>query len=219
MRFFVLVLLLALTGCVDLTQQPRAALGSSATTGAQQPNVYLSRGWLGIWSRGIDTLAQRATAELGLRAVSLGQPETRKLAALLRSEYTAGRATGPLVLGGHSMGADDQIRVAQELHRSGVAVDLLLLIDPNAPPVIPPNVKRCVNFYKSQPGRDALPIFRGVRVRAADPARTRVENIDLRTSNIAPEGEKLSHFNISQTRGVQDLALAEIARVLPRRRR
>jgi hypothetical protein len=76
-----------------------------------------------------------------------------------------------------------------------------------------------VNFYKSQPGRDAVPIFRGVPVRAADPARTRITNIDLRTSAVTQDGQPISHFNISATRSVQDMVVAEIARACPLKKR
>jgi pimeloyl-ACP methyl ester carboxylesterase len=214
---------LVLGGCVDLTHQPAVTL-TPASTGnpaalRREGNVYFLRGWLGVWSRGLDVLARRATSELGVSAVSLGQPEWNKLANFIRAERLAGRRPGPLVLAGHSMGGDDQIRIAQLLARDGIKVDLLILIDPNAPPTIPPNVKRCVNFYKSQPGRDVVPIFRGVPVRAVDPVRTRVTNIDLRTSGASEDAQPISHFNISATTTVQEMVLAEIARTCPPKKR
>jgi pimeloyl-ACP methyl ester carboxylesterase len=149
----------------------------------------------------------------------LSDPEWRKIVRRVRGEHAAGRARGSLVLVGHSLGGDDQIRVAKLLNDSGIPVDLMILIDANTPPSIPPNVRRCVNIYKSQPLRDALPVFRGVRVRAVDPSRTRVENIDLRTSDVAFETGPISHFNITNVKAVQDMALAEIAKVVPRKTR
>ena len=214
---------LVLSSCVDLTHQPAVTLTAASSGNAaalrRDGNVYFLRGWLGVWSRGLDLLARRATSELGVSAVSLGQPDWNKLATFIRTERLARRQSGPLVLAGHSMGGDDQIRVAQLLARDNIAVDLLILIDPNAPPVVPANVKRCVNFYKSQPGRDAVPIFRGVPVRVADPARTRVANIDLRTTGIVSGAESIDHFNISATTAVQDMVLAEVARTCPPKRR
>ena len=63
----------------------------------------------------------------------------------------------PLVLVGHSWGADDQVRVAEMLGQNGIQVDLLVLIDPVTPPLVPPNVKRCYCIYKSHPVTDAVP--------------------------------------------------------------
>ena len=101
------------------------------------------------------------------------------------------------------------------LHESDIPVDLMILIDPNLPLAIPPNVKRCVNIFKSAPLRDAVPVFRGVRVRAVDARRTRVENIDLRTADPGFDTAAISHFNIASIRAVQDMALAEIAKICP----
>ena len=120
-----------------------------------------------------------------------------------------------MVLVGHSLGGDDQIRVARLLGDAGITVDLMILIDANTPPSIPPNVKRCVNLYKSQPLRDALPVFRGVRVRATDPARTKVENVDLRTADLGFDTSHVDHFNITDVKAIQDRALSEIAKICP----
>ena len=213
---------LLLGGCVDLTSRPaRLGAASAASAGefSREGRVYCLRGWLGVWSRGIDVLAQRVKSELGVQATSLSDPEWRKIVRHVRSEHAAGRAREPLVLVGHSLGGDDQIRVAKMLNEANIPVDLMILIDANTPPSIPPNVRRCVNIYKSQPLRDALPVFRGVRVRAVDPGRTRVENIDLRTHEVGFETGAISHFNITNARAVQDMALAEIAKVIPRKRR
>ena len=210
---------LLLGGCVDLTSQPARFDSAPIRQSAREGHVYCLRGWLGVWSRGVDVLAGRVESELDMQATSLSDPEWRKIVHRVRGEHAAGRARGPLVLVGHSLGGDDQIRVAKLLNDSGIAVDLMVLIDANTPPSIPPNVRRCVNIYKSQPLRDALPVFRGVRVRAVDPSRTRVENIDLRTSDVGFETGPISHFNITNARAVQDMALAEIAKVVPRKRR
>ena len=210
-------LALLLGGCVDLTSQSPSAVASANTQPSFQRvgHVYCLRGWLGVWSRGLDVLAQRARTELGVDATSLSDPEWRSIARRIVRENEAGRWSGPLVLVGHSLGGDDQIRVAKLLGDAGISVDLLILIDANTPPTIPPNVKRCVNLYKSQPLRDALPVFRGVRVRAVDPQRTKIENIDLRTADLGFDTSQVDHFNITDVKAIQDRALSEIARTCP----
>jgi hypothetical protein len=208
---------LLLVSCVDLTSRSPSALAPARGQESfrRAGHVYCLRGWLGVWSRGLDVLAQRARSELGVDATSLSDPEWREIARDITRENEAGRWRGPLILIGHSLGGDDQIRVAELLGTAGITVDLMILIDANTPPSIPPNVKRCVNLYKSQPLRDALPVFRGVKVRAIDPARTRVENVDLRTADLGFDTSHVDHFNITDVKAIQDRALSEIAEICP----
>jgi pimeloyl-ACP methyl ester carboxylesterase len=223
---FLLVSILFLTGCVDITDiTGRSAAQLTPMRSARESrfvregHVYCILGWLGIWSRGMDVIAQRVDAELSVHATSLGNPEWAKLASFVRTEHDIGRWSGPLILVGHSIGSDDQIRVAQRLNEGNVPVDLLILIDPTVPPIIPPNVRHCVNIYKSHPGLDTVPAFRGIKVRAADPTRTLVENINLRTTNVEFDTRVINHFNIAKIKGVQDMVLAEIAKACPLKKR
>ncbi|MDQ6939800.1 MAG: hypothetical protein M3119_06540 [Verrucomicrobiota bacterium] len=217
----VLVSIFFLTGCVDITGRSAAQLApiqpAQKTRFVREGHVYCILGWLGIWSRGMDVIAQRVDSELGVQATSLGNPEWKKLAAFIRTEHEAGRWSGPLILIGHSIGSDDQIRVAKRLNQGNVPVDLLILIDPTAPPSVPPNVKHCVNIFKSHPGLDAVPAFRGIEVYAVDPSRTLVENINLRRTQVDFDTHVINHFNIAKIKGVQDMVLAEIAKACPRK--
>jgi predicted alpha/beta hydrolase family esterase len=215
-----LLVLAALPGCVDITNSHRTAaqlepMGAAQTGWRRAGHVYCILGWLGIWSRGMDAIAARAQSELGVHALSLGNPEWHKLAKYITAEYEAGRLNEPVVLVGHSIGADDQVRVARALNQGKVPVDLLLLIDPTVPPHIPPNVIRCVNLYKSHPLTDPVPAFRGVRVIADDPSRTNVENVNLRRTQVDFDTNEINHFNIAKIRGLQDMVLAEIAKTCP----
>ena len=217
---FALLVFAALSGCVDITKSHRTAaqlepMGAAQTGWRRTGHVYCILGWLGIWSRGMDAIAERAQTELGVHALSLGNPEWRKLAKYIRTEYQAGRLTEPVVLVGHSIGADDQVRVARTLNEAKVPVDLLLLIDPTIPPHIPPNVIHCVNLYKSHPLTDPVPAFRGVRVIADDPKRTNIENVNLRKTAVDFDAGEINHFNIAKIRGLQDMVLAEIAKTCP----
>jgi pimeloyl-ACP methyl ester carboxylesterase len=220
---FVLVSISVLAGCVDITGRSATRLepiqSAQESRFVRDGHVYCILGWLGIWSRGMDVIAQRVDAELGVQATSLANKEWQKLASFLRTEHEAGRWSGPLILVGHSIGADDQVRVAKRLNQKNVPVDLLILIDPDVPPVIPPNVRHCVNIFKSHPGLDTVPAFRGIKVRAADPTRTLIENINLRTTKVGFDTRMINHFNIAKIKGVQDMVLAEIAKACPRKKR
>jgi len=166
----------------------------------------------------MDVVALRARRELNMDANSLASSEWRKLASYIQNEHFAGRRSEPVVLIGHSFGADNQIRVARALNGSGVLVDLLVLVDPDEPPHIPPNVLCCVNIFKSHGISDTVPVFRGTRVKP-DGAQTVVKNIDLRMTPVGFDTSSVTHFNIAQVTAVQDMVLAEIAKTCPLRRR
>ena len=115
--FGCILLLTAITqsGCVDLTRRSATQLSplqpQEQLRYTRQGHAYCILGWLGIWSRGIDVIAQRTQTELGVHATSLANQEWRKLVRYLTVEHEAGRWNGPLVLVGHSYGCDDQVRV------------------------------------------------------------------------------------------------------------
>ncbi len=219
----VAIALLTLAGCsADLS--PRRAAGQLSPLRPEdkrrytrEGHVYCILGWLGIWSRGMDVVARRAESELGVHATSLANQEWQKLVAYITAEHQSGHWSGPLVLVGHSYGCDDQGRVSKRLNETRIPVDLLLLVDPTTPGSIPPNVKRCVDIYKSHPGTDVLPFFRGIRVKAVDPSRTQVTNIDLRITDVGFSTRAIDHFNIAKFVGVQNMVLAEVKKTcLPR---
>jgi hypothetical protein len=220
---FVLVPFFALTGCLDISGRSAAQLApiqlAQKSRFVREGHVYCILGWLGIWSRGMDVIAQRVDSELGVQATSLANSEWPKLASFIKTEHEDGRWFGPLILVGHSIGADDQIRVAKRLNEWNVPVDLLILIDPTVPGSIPPNVTHCVNIFKSHPGLDTVPAFRGIKVHSVDPSRTLTENINLRTAKVEFDTQLINHFNITKIEGVQDMVLAEIAQACPRKSR
>ena len=208
----ILPLFLALTGCMDITGRGPAPLARTLAPESQDTHprvgeVYCLRGWLGIFSTGMDTLASKVDKEVA--SVSVADEEWHRLKGFLINEHKAGKLTEPLVLVGHSWGADDAIRIAEELQKEGITIDLLITIDPVTPPDIPTNVKRVYNIYKSHPGTDAFPFWRGV---AIDPATTKVPltNIDLRTAQVGFDTESIDHINIEKSDGVHNMVLEQV---------
>jgi pimeloyl-ACP methyl ester carboxylesterase len=76
-----------------------------------------------------------------------------------------------VILYGHSFGGMSAVRFARDLEAKRIPVLLLILIDAvgrNRP--IPPNVHAAANFYQ----RDSFPVCGPKRIRAQDPASTRI---------------------------------------------
>jgi hypothetical protein len=212
---------LLLGGCADFTAGPaplaRTVDPTQVQTHSRAGKVFCGRGWLGVFSTGMMTLADRIDTVVGVSAVSTADMEYPRLQEWLVSEYKKGNLSEPLVLLGHSWGADDMIRVSQHLQENGIQVDLLVLIDPVTPPLVPPNVKRVYCVYKSHPETDALPFWRGVPASVQDPKATELENIDLRYAKVDFDTSEISHPYVDKNKGVQDMCIAEIKKVCPLR--
>lgn len=207
-----------LAGCMDITGRGPAPLNKTvAPTVERYPragHVYCMRGWLGIFSTGMDVLAAEIDREVP--SVSVADEEWWRLRRFLIREHRAGRLTAPLVLLGHSWGADDQVRVAQSLADAGITVDLLITIDPVTPPPIPTNVKRCVNIYKSHPATDGVPFWRGVAI-DQETTKVPVVNINLRDPQLGFDTDTIDHINIEKSPGVHRLVFDEVRAVCPLR--
>jgi pimeloyl-ACP methyl ester carboxylesterase len=136
------------------------------------------------------------------------------MAKKITADREQGAKSGPLVLSGHSWGADDAVRLARRLDKNGVRVDGLVLVDPTTPPRIPANVQLCVNFYRSRPSTDWMPWLRGVAVEAESPS-TKIVNVDLRTSAAHSDiSGKVNHFTIEANPEVQELVVAAVLSII-----
>ena len=136
---------------------------------AAEPRVLLLRGWFGVFSTGLDSLADELRAK-GVNAEVAGHLYWSKAISEIVRERAAGK-TGPLVLVGHSQGANNVIDMARALEAHNVQVDLVVTLAPFMQDPIPANVVRAVNYYQS-PGWGA-PI-------TADPGfRGKLSNVDV----------------------------------------
>jgi pimeloyl-ACP methyl ester carboxylesterase len=171
------------------------------------------RGLINIFSLGMDTMGQDLRDRDVFVEVHSG-PTWRRVAKNITADREQGAKTGPLVISGHSWGADDAVRLARRLGKNGVPVDGLVLVDPTTPPKIPANVRLCVNFYRSRPSTDWMPWLRGVAVEAESPS-TEIINHDLRGSETHPDlAGEVNHFTIEANPEVQEMVVAEILRIL-----
>jgi hypothetical protein len=162
------------------------------TAAFAETQVYLLRGWFGVFSAGMDALADELDGK-GIKAEAIGHLAWRATVSKIISERAAGRA-GPIVLVGHSQGANNVIEMAHELEKKKIPVDLLVTLAPFMQDPVPRNVVRALNFY--QAGGWGAPLsgetgFRG-----------KISNMDM--------GGELGtfHINIDKSAKVQ----AEIAR-------
>ena len=165
---------------------------------AAETRAILLRGYLGLFSGGLDRLAD----ELRTRGINVDVRKhlywTTVVSDILR-ERAAGKI-GTLILIGHSQGGNDAIEIARGLEVSRVPVDLLVTLDPYGQKPVPANVARAVNYYQRGGWGLALipePGFRGKLV-----------NNDLAADMT------ISHFNIADNDDIHTDVLHEVDALL-----
>ena len=134
-----------------------------------ETRVYLMRGWFGVFSTGLDTLAEELRSK-GIHAETVGHLAWKSTVSNI-VKYHAASKSGPLVLVGHSQGANNVIEMARVLDREKITVDLLVTLAPVLQDPVPGNVVRAINYYHS-PGW-------GAPVTADAGYRGKLSNINL----------------------------------------
>jgi len=178
--------------------------------------VYLLRGWIGIFSTGIDSLGQQVN-DVGIHAEVFQADQWSALASTIREKYRAHANPEPLILVGHSYGADDVIRIARELNADAIRVDLLITLDPVTPPPVPGNVVRTYNLYQSNGMLDNLPWLRGIALEREPGATGRLDNFNIRTDRTELLEPGLDHFNIEKKQKIHDDVLTRLKEACPER--
>jgi hypothetical protein len=166
---------------------------------AAETRAILLRGWLAVFSGGLDKLADELRAR-GINAeVRKHLYWTTTVSDILR-ERAAGKV-GMLILIGHSQGGNDAIEIARALEISHVQVDLLVTFDPYGQKPVPPNVARAINYYQN--GGWGLPLIPEAGFRG------KLVNIDL------ADDSSIFHYNIDKNDRIHSEVLREIEALPP----
>lgn len=169
--------------------------------------VYLFRGFANIFSTGLDTLGQQLSAD-GIKAEVLSLPNAQAFARKIADRYRASKDARPIVLVGHSLGADMTFSVASALQPMKIPVALILSFDPTGKGPVPGNVRKTLNFYT---GGENLwsPVL------PAPGFKGELANINLRQGETAIKG--IGHFNIDKNPKLHERSIKEIKQALRRR--
>src|SRR4029453_2693473 len=144
--------------------------------------VLLLRGWFGVFSTGLDAIADSLKAK-GIHAEAVGHLQWKAAVDEILRERAQGK-TDSIVLVGHSQGANNIIDMARLLDAQNVPVALLVTLAPYRQNPVPANVMRAVNYY--QAGGWGAPL-------TAEPGfRGKLSNVDV-------EGDSsVSHINTTR---------------------
>ena len=136
-RVVAVVMMLAL-GSMPATAQ------SVAGTAQARAHVYLLRGLMNLFSLGMDSLAEELSKR-GVYATVSNHSEWQSLADQAASNYKV-RKEDPIILIGHSLGADAVMQMAAYLNRKNIPVALVVPFDGTESFSTPANVGRLVNL-------------------------------------------------------------------------
>jgi hypothetical protein len=178
-------------------------------------NVYLLRGFIGIWSYGVDHLGEKIN-EAGVRASVYQEDQWSKLADQIIAKYQNVPDREPLILIGHSYGADDTLRIAKKLEEHGMTLDLIITLDPVTPPKVPKNVGLVYNIYQPS-ALDKLPFFRGIALNTEEPDGTNLQNVNMRKERRDLLKSDTDHFNIEKNEKVHAEVVKKIKEFCPPR--
>jgi len=127
------------------------------------------------------------------------------LAQTAAAKWRAG-ARGPVIVIGHSLGADAAFLMARRLNDASVPVALLVTFSPVDNGTVPANVSRAVNYFQSNSawhGRaTGGPGFRGS-----------LANVDL------AHAAGITHFNIEKAQQLHTATIANVLRAIAARTR
>src|ERR1700733_802403 len=119
-------------------------LGSNPCMAQSRAHVYLLRGLMNIFSLGMDTLADELNRR-GVYATVDNHAEWQSLANQAAANYKAGKE-GPIIIIGHSLGADAAMEMANYLGARGVPVALVVPFDGTQSFSAGPGVGRLLNL-------------------------------------------------------------------------
>lgn len=147
-------LLLALAGqpasAIEAPVPTPAPVVAAAPAPAPRPDasapILILRGGLNIFSTGMDDLAKELT-DAGFPAVSDGFEPWRSHMADIVKAYQ--KKPYPIVIIGHSYGANTALLMAYELRKMNIPVALLVFYDLTDSAKVPPNVDHVLNFRSS----------------------------------------------------------------------
>jgi hypothetical protein len=183
------------------TKAPAAAKPPTTTqrVDAGHGRVFLLRGLVNVFSLGMDTLARKLRAkDIPVRVTNFSN--WRGFAAVLVDLYPSDKSIAPVVIIGHSLGADSAIDMANYLAQNGVPVRLVVAFDGvHGGHKVVGGVAEVINYYKA----DGV----GKLVAAGTGFKGTLTNVDL------SDRKEIDHLNIEKSPALQAEVVAKLVEV------
>jgi hypothetical protein len=186
-----------------VTAPPAAKTAPAAKTDAAKVDhgtVYLIRGLADVFSLGMNKLGDRLRAK-GVKATVTSQSYDRRITDKIEAAYKRDKAKAlPIVIMGHSLGANKALVIASRLAKKGIPVRLVVLFDATHKIPVPTNVEEVLNLYK--------PSALGVSIKGAEGYAGTIDNHDV--SDI----KGIGHVSIDKSKTLHELVVEKVLHVL-----
>jgi hypothetical protein len=213
---------IALTGISLAAEVPKPVLrpahdvGSAAPlpksslpppSGPVQPYSYgriiLLRGLMNVFSRGLDAL-EVEMKQRGLPAELYNHTAWTEITDKLVAEYKTNKNLAPIIIVGHSLGADAALIMANSLVDHGVPVRLVVTLDGvgDVAPLLEGSTE-VINYYK--------PHQFGQEVTATRGFKGTITNIDL------SDHPEIEHLNIDKNQDIHDQIITKILEIMKKK--
>ena len=180
---------------------PRS-LPSADTTDPQsvaarpQVDVYILRGGGSIFSTGLTKLANQLKQN-GVEPTTLSHGAWRRAEQeILEKRQKYGRV--PIVIIGHSLGANSAIHLAEALQKKGVNVDFIASYAATVTLAVPSNVRNVTNYYFKKGWGESMTKGSGFS--------GRLDNRDVSTIH------GMNHFNVDDDPTLRDEVVGNVLR-------
>jgi hypothetical protein len=174
------------------------------SSGNEHGQVILILGLANVFSTGLLRLADELERNgVSSQVVSLSNSEGR--ARSIAQAYKSSQKERPVILVGHSYGADEAITVASNLKKLHVPVELMITFDATIKGPVPSNVHRAVNFYS---GGESV----WSAINPASDFKGQLVNINVHDGKHAIRG--ITHLNIEKEPKLHAIAIKEIKTAL-----
>jgi hypothetical protein len=177
-------------------------LASEASVKTPKGSVYLMRGLANVFSLGLDDLNEKLHAR-GVNSVVLGYLNWPAIAANIVNRYKSDKSVLPIVIMGHSFGADATLLLSAELQKHNIPVALVIEFDVVSNVPVPGNIRHLINFYESAGN--------GRKLTAPPGFKGRLDNIDLSKTDAT-----IDHLNIEKNAKLHAKAIAATLAALRR---
>jgi hypothetical protein len=172
------------------------ALGTGPSMAESRAHVYLLRGLMNIFSLGMDTLSEELNRH-GVYATVHNHTEWQSLADSAAAKYKAG-TEGPIIIIGHSLGADAVMQMAAYLGQKGVPVALAVPFDATQSFYASGNIAHVVNMtQRDYAFMRKSATFKGTLV-----------NVDVRSD------PSIDHLNIDKSPRLHARVISEVLSVV-----
>lgn len=187
---------------------PAGYLVSQPTSKEPKGRILIVRGIFTVFSLGMDDLGKKLQ-KLGYQVKVTPSATSYREADLLCTQILRSEKKSPLIIIGHSLGADLAPKLATTFADRDVPVDMLIMLDSTMPSSPPQNVKRCVNLYQSNSSPSWARVFRGTDINARS-HKTEMINVDIRKLAGHEQTAGINHFNIDANPWIHDLIVEAV---------